>query len=246
MKTKPHENPLIPHARMRGLYRALVEARLLGKRNAGWPRNFEACWAATALDLREGDLTSDSQAPWLTTHVRALGQRKDARAATISDIKRANKNAKFAALLQSSVGDRLFIAIGQAIALKAAGDGVVLAYTAADRMKKSDWHRLAAAAEGQNLPLVIVATPGARDTHLPNLSVPVIPVDAGDPIALYRVAQESIVRARTDGGIAIIECVDCGVDPIQLLAAQLLHKGICTERWLAGVEPAFRNLLAST
>ena len=243
MKPKPFENPLIPHTRMRGLYRALVESRLLGKRTAGWPRGLEACWAATGLDLREGDLTNDSQAPWLTTHVRALGQRKEARAATISDVRTARKNAKCAPPVQGTASDRLFIAIGQAMALKAAGQGVVLAYTPAEEVKKSDWHRLLAAAEPHTLPLVIVATPGPKNAQLPNLNIPVIPVDAGDPVALYRVAQESIVRARTDGGLAIIQCIDCGVDPIQLLASQLLQKGICTQRWLAAVEPAFRTLL---
>lgn len=244
MKPKPYENPLIPHARMRGLYRALVETRLLGKRGAGWPRGLEACWAATALDLQNTDLTSDSQAPWLTAHIRALGQRKEARAATARDVKTSRNEAKALNTSTGRMPDRMFIALGQAMALKAAGEGVVLAYTAADQMKKPDWHRLLAAAEGHNLPLIVVATPGRKDSHLSKLNVPVIPVDAGDPIALYRVAQESILRARTDGGLAIIDCVDCGVDPIHLLATQLLRKGICTQRWLASVEPAFRKLLA--
>ena len=242
---KPYENPLIPHARMRGLYRALVETRLLGKRGMGWPRDLEACWAATALDLREDDLTSDSEAAWLTTHVRAVGRRKDARAATISDLKNAKANRESLPSFKGATPDRLLTAVGQAMALKAAGDGVVLAFAAAGAMRNSDWHRLLAAAEGQNLPLVVVAIPGAKEVQLPHLKVPVIPVDAGDPVALYRVAQESILRARTDGGLAVIQCVRCGVDPVQLLATQLRHKGICTERWLAAVEAAFRKHLAS-
>ncbi len=242
MKPKPFENPLIPHARMRALYRGLVEARVLGERG-GWPKNLEACWVATAIDLGENDLTSDSDAGWLTSHIRALGQRKEARAATISDVRTAKKNSESASV-QSSVPDRMFMAIGQAIALKvAAAQGAVIAYTAADGLKKSEWGRLLLASEAQNLPLIIVAIPGRRESQLHNLKIPVIPVDAGDPVAIYRVAQESIVRARTDGGIAVIECVDCGVDPIALLSTQLLKKGICTTRWLAAVETAFRSLL---
>ena len=75
MGSKAFESPLISHARMRGLYRALVESRVLG-RKGGWPKHFEACWVATALDLRDGDLTSDAQAAWLTNYVRALGARE--------------------------------------------------------------------------------------------------------------------------------------------------------------------------
>lgn len=178
--------------------------------------------------------------------MRALGQRKEARAATLTDVRTAKASREAQVPFHGITPDRLFTALGQSMALKAAGEGVVLAYTAHDEMKKSHWHSLLAAAEGQALPLVIVAIPARKQAQLPNLKIPVIPVDAGDPVALYRVAQESILRARTDGGLAIIQCVPCGVDPIQLLAAQLLHKGICTPRWLAAVEPAFRKLLAST
>ena len=85
MKPKPFENPLIPsrpHARplpRPGRNRGFV----LGERG-GLRENLEACWVATAIDLGENDLTSDSDAGWLTSHIRALGQRKEARAATIS------------------------------------------------------------------------------------------------------------------------------------------------------------------
>lgn len=242
---KPYENPLILHIRMRGLYRAVLEARLLPRRGEGWPRGLEACWAATALDLREGDLTSDSHAPWLTSYVRALGSRKNARAATLSDVRTAKSNRGSMTAFQATASERLFIAVGQAMALRAAGQGVVLTYVATDALKKSAWHSLLAATTGHSLPLVIVAVPGDKDVQLPNLQIPIIPVDAGDPVALYRVAQESILRARTHGALAIIQCVRCGVDPVQLLATQLLHKGICTERWLTTAETGFRTLLAS-
>jgi TPP-dependent pyruvate/acetoin dehydrogenase alpha subunit len=98
---------------------------------------------------------------------------------------------------------------------------------------------------------MIVATPAKAAPDLSDLvrrmgvnSLPVIPVDAGDAVALYRVTQETLVRARADGGVAVIQCVDCATDPIRLLAAQLVKKRICTQRWVTAVEPAFRATLA--
>ena len=84
MGSKAFESPLIGHARMRALYRALVEARGLGRgRAAGlaWPRGFEACLAGTAIDLKDGDLVSAGAGTWLIDHVRRVGAR-DVRRAT--------------------------------------------------------------------------------------------------------------------------------------------------------------------
>lgn len=245
MGSKAFESPLISHARMRGLYRALVESRVLG-RKGGWPKHFEACWVATALDLRDGDLTSDAQAAWLTNYVRALGAREAARAATMAEVKKARTsavNAK-ASAFPGSASDRMFCAVGQAMALKSTGQGVVIAYVAANELKLPQWKHIIAASQDGALPLIIVSTPAQPAPVLDRFNIPVIPVDAGDAIAIYRVAQESIVRARADGRMAIIQCVPCGVDPVKMMAAQLVKKGICTPRWVASVEQTFRPIAA--
>lgn len=60
-------------------------------------------------------------------------------------------------------------------------------------------------AAAQSLPLLYVlegATPPAEACH----GIPVIRVDAFDAVALYRVACESITRAREGGGPTILEC----------------------------------------
>ncbi len=246
MGSKAFESPLISHARMRGLYRALVETRALGKGGRGWPEGMEASWVGTALDLKEGDLTNDGPAGWLTDYVRAVGGRRDARAATRTEVKKTRKSAAAAdsAKFVGSAADRMLCAVGQAMALKAAGQGVVVAYVGLDEMKSADWKRVMAAGAGE-LPLIVVATPDGGKGRLDGLQVPVIPVDAGDVVAIYRVAQESIGRARADGRAAVIECVACEVDPVKLMGAQLVKKKICTERWVRGVEASFHRLAAS-
>ncbi len=156
----------------------------------------------------------------------------------------AEEKAAFA----GSAGERLLCAVGQAMALRAQAEKrVVVAYVAQGEMTAAEWKRVFAAAAG-DLPLVIVCLPGAGKAvdleRVAGVEVPVIPVDAGDVVALYRVAQESIGRARAEGGVVVIECVAMGVDPVKLMAGQLVKKGICTEAWVARVESSVKAMVA--
>ena len=245
MKATTYENPLIPHARMRALYRAVVEARSLSKHlPAGQrvPRGLEACWAATALDLRDGDLTSDRGADALPGYLRAIATRSGSGAPRKAAIDKL-LGAKAAAFKGTSA-ERLFCAVGAAMALKAAQNGAVaMAYVRPGELAGTEWKRLLHVAATGDLPLVIVAA-GAADVPLSSRSAPVIPVDAADAVAIYRVAQECLVRARAEGGVAVIECVPTGLDPAELLAAQLRSKGIATPAWSAAVVSRFGELLS--
>ncbi len=67
------ENPLVPNEKLRQMYRAMAEARVLdehiaklqrrvkGRRRLDSIRGQEACRVSTAIDLGPGDLVSDSQ-----------------------------------------------------------------------------------------------------------------------------------------------------------------------------------------
>ncbi len=238
MGSKAFESPLIPHARMRALYRGLVEARSLNKKKL---RNREACWVAPAIDLKPGDLTSIAKDAWLLDYIRALGTREAARAATRADVAKIDKTpaSKLTPI------DRMLCAVGMAMAVPK--PSVVVAYTAADELTPKEWKRLLTAATDGALPLVIVATPGQTDIsgivkRMGAKAVVVIPVDAGDAVAIYRVMQETLVRARADGGVVVVECIDCRVDPVKLMGSQLVKKKICTQRWVDGVEAAFSRV----
>ena len=98
------------------------------------------------------------------------------------------------------------------------------------------------------LPLILVVLPrwkGAKATDLcvesRRAGVPGIAVDAADAIAVYRVAQESLVRARMGGGAALIEGVRFEIegesagqaaDPVETLAAYLRRRGVASQSWL--------------
>ena len=260
MGSKAFESPLISHARMRAMFRALVETRVLSERAAKTrnaihllPRGLEACWVGPIIDLNPGDLTSLPRASWLANHIRSIGARSTANAASTSNVRNALKAFAAEKATKTSVApiDRLLCSVGMAIALKAAANkAVVTTYVGASDLTTSEWkHFLSVASEGE-LPLIVVVTPAAKPVDVSDIikrigtnTIPVVPVDAADAVALNRVAQETLVRARADGGVAIIECIDCSFDPIAILGAQLVKKKICTDRWVAAVEPTFRATL---
>jgi len=261
MGSKAFESPLISHARMRAMFRALVETRLLSARAAKTrsavhliPYGLEGCWVGPLIDLKPGDLTSLPRATWLADHIRSIGARETANSASLGEVRQALKSFTAEKSTRTNLApiDRLLCSAGMAMALKPSAEkSVAVAYAGAADLTPSEWkHLLTVASEGA-LPLIAVITPDAKPVDISSIvkrmgvnTIPVIPVDAADAVALYRVAQETLVRARADGGIAVIECIDCGADPIAILGAQLVRKKICTARWVANVEPAFRATLA--
>jgi hypothetical protein len=122
-------------------------------------------------------------------------------------------------------------------------------------LNAGEWKRLLTLMGEESPPLVVMVLPGESKVDLEalapkaagsvNAAVPVIPVDVGDAVAIYRVAQETMVRARAGVGAALILGVTCGTDAVKLLGTQLVRKGICTERWVGGVETHLKVLLAT-
>jgi acetoin:2,6-dichlorophenolindophenol oxidoreductase subunit alpha len=118
---------------------------------------------------------------------------------------------------------QLNLASGLAIALQAKKTGnVVMAFCGDSSGVGQRWQEALAFAGEHCLPLLIVvqSTVSSRPTSLsqgkpfPSLiskehacEVPVIPVDADDVVAIYRVAYESIHKARHGGGPTLIQAV---------------------------------------
>jgi hypothetical protein len=245
---------------MRALYRALVELRgLAAQRKLKSFKSVEACWVGTAIDLRDGDLTSDAGAEHeaaLLEHIRAVGKRENAEPVKRGELRRLLKHIgkQRPEAFPGTPLERLLCAVGAAMALKAANTGnVALAFVHENELAAAEWRRLFPLIGQDELPLVLTVLPDAQPLDLeaisrraapsPDQAVPVIPVDAGDAVALYRVAQESFTRARAGGGAAVILGVACKTDPVKLLGKQLVRKGICTERWVKAVQPHMTDLL---
>jgi hypothetical protein len=257
MATKSYESPLTPHARMRALFRALVEARALsahlGRHEGGLAPRTEAPWAAAALELSPGDLLScPGGRTSVAEHIRSIGTRIGSGAPRASSFRSslATRSTPFS----GGEPDRLLCAAGAAMALKASGAGnVVVAFARKDALQAAAWMKLLRLVFEAELPLLLVVFASRKTQLAADLDrladratrppVPVIPVDGADPIALYRVAAESIGRARTGGGAAVLLAETSRTDPIRLLQEQLLTRGIATPRWLTGVAPATQAAL---
>ncbi len=251
-KVAPRENPLVPFALMKRMYAGMVETRLLesyvAKRRGEGKRSpvegQEACRAAVLLNLDAGDLAADD-----TTAVSAAWLRGADLAEVVS--------GQSSALLPSfgDVSQSLAVAVGAAAALKRAKlSRVVIVFLEAET-KRSVLRPMLVLAAREELPMLFVVLPPAEGTaaksvaaEATKLGVPGIPVEAHDAVAICRVAQESLLRARAGGGPALIECVRLAEgkrapDPIAAMAKMLLRVGAADRAWLDSVAPAFHARL---
>lgn len=237
-ETAPHENPLVPNKRLRQIYTAMVQARLLDEHIAKLQRKAkthrrltstfgeEACRVATAIELKQGDLASDAQisaamdllfGATLTPLLRNI-------AAVISGSQTRDRISTNAAIASRQLPwidgaeNRLNMAMGAALTLKTQQqNNIVIAYAYQAELPKRAWKHVLTLAAQLNLPIIFVLLPQADGKgEATNIckearaaGLPGIPVDANDAVALYRVAQESMGRSRGGDGPVLIECISC-------------------------------------
>jgi TPP-dependent pyruvate/acetoin dehydrogenase alpha subunit len=295
-----HENPLVPNAKLRQMYLAMAEARVLDERVAGLKkgvtrlkgpkgskirgrldsiRGEEACRVSTAIDLRPGDLVSDSQAGVvmdllagakvgsLLKRVAELRSGKESRKEIRKKINGAKADGASGRLLPwiDDVGERLRMAMGAALSFKTLGQAnVVVAYVRHGEVGKAVWRKVLELAGKLELPVIFVVLPagrGEKRDRVANLSantarwgVPGIPVDAGDAVALYRVAQESLGRTRGGDGPVLIECMayprgssraGSPDDPLVQMKKFLIGRKVCTKAWLERAGNGLRRRFAA-
>lgn len=195
------ENPLLPNRKLKDLYLLISRARALRRRQPG-SGAIEAIIAAAHLHLEDGDFLSPlpgNKAAETLAAERGTSPSSPQRLPTAAGV---------------SVGLKLGQKERLAMAFAASG-------TAAARANSGWQSALSFAAQSvAPLLLVCIATDkpeprAAADTLTwPNmlkaakpLHVPVLSVDGTDAVALFRVLQESAIRARSGGGPAVLWCV---------------------------------------
>jgi TPP-dependent pyruvate/acetoin dehydrogenase alpha subunit len=284
------ENPLIPNAKLRQIYRAMVRARTLARTLArALPAGgrdglgLEACLVSASVDLGPGDLVSDAIGGGVVEFLRGAGLGAVLRPGKAKRGPVADCGA--AARLPGGMGiaERIWVALGAAAAVKAAGaqakveakaagttagespkdTRVVVVYVLAGEVSAAVWRKALTFAAKRELPVVFVVLParggkgraGGVIALAQRCRVPGIPVDADDAVAIYRVAQESIGRARIGGGAALMECVPFvleGVagkgttpsDGIAGLERYLLQRGVATRMWMEREAKGFAKQVA--
>lgn len=236
-KTVQRENPLVPHKKLRQIYTAMVEARVLDEHIAGLRRKSkarrkldsirgqEACRVSTAIELKSSDLISDAQfraslGPLFGDPLDSLlrfaesAPSKQKRAVVSNEQTIAKRQLPWV----ENVNDRLKLALGAALAFRTSGQrNIVVVYLYPVEISRELWHEVLKLAATLNLPVILVVLPSQRArknagtinicAKARSAGLPGIPVDASDAVALYRVAQEAIGRTRAGDGPVLIECI---------------------------------------
>ena len=230
------ENPLLPHAKLIAMYAGMLECKLLERRAASLLRGGVRAWLPFAgrEALLTGVMHNLLPQDWVSVGSSDPVMRFLRGAAPA----RLLKNLREGKTIEDSdngvlppmedVAARLAMAAGVALAGKAAKQTVAVAYLDASETR-ADWTDVLATAAKLELPMIFVcqdkarATPATKTlrntdwkrlgTAAARLGVPVIPVDGQDLIAMYRVAQESIGRARMGLGPTVIWCMRWELGP---------------------------------
>ena len=215
------ENPLLPHSKLRELHALMVRCRKLEQKQTSSGPVREALLAATLIHLLPGDLLSAGAGDRVVEKLAPEDKQKRPAGSLIGG---------------ASLDARLQVCASAARGLQAAGaDGVLLAFADAGGPERG-WMEALEWAQTSQLPLVLAcsdatngAASGLRKSSEPAIDfssmsrfarrhhLPVLTVDGEDAVAVYRVMQESVLRARQGGGPSVLWAVMTPVRAIPMM-----------------------------
>lgn len=184
------ENPLIPNARLRQIYLAMIQARMLARAVPARRRNnatlsIEACLVSPTIDLCASDLVSDALDGGVLDFLRGAMLVEVLGSGRISRRRGVTAGCGEAARLPDVPGvtERIWAALGAAAGLKAAAArskaeaksggteprqaGVVVAYAFPGEMTAALWRKALTFAREKELPILFVVLPAARPKGSP-------------------------------------------------------------------------------
>lgn len=251
----------------------------------------EAAAVGIAIDLRPEDTIGPSHRDFITNFIKgvplnAMFCQLYARAASPDKGRSSPAHCGYAPLNvitpSSTIAAQLNIATGVALANKMKkNDNIAVAFSGDGSTSLGFWHEALNFAGVHDLPIIFVvqnnlwaeSVPIQLQTRVEDLSIkaqaygfPGITVDGNDVVAVYRVAQESIARARQGGGPTLIECktyrwyghseIDPAKyrnpeevehwkadDPITNMEKYLTGKGLFTKEWKDEIVSEFNREL---
>jgi len=205
------ENPLLPHNKLRELHTLMLRCRTLDQKQASRASAREALLAATLIHLLPGDLLSGNNGDRVLEKLAPEGKHHQPAGTLIGG---------------DALNARLTVCAAAARGLQAAGsDGILLAFAHAGSPEPG-WMAALEWAQASQLPFLLAcadATNGAHSTSRKGAKaaldfstmsrfakrhhLPVLTVDGEDAVAVYRVMQESVLRARQGGGPSVLWAV---------------------------------------
>jgi hypothetical protein len=222
-------SPLISDEKFRQLYSALLQCKVLDQQlqaSSGYERwsGREAATAGVVACLRSGDSVAPTPGGMLAVHLR--------RPAFVPI------DGADVATSRLTPEEQLAEAAGNALRHKLERRGRIAAVfvTAAEPDRLCDVFGTVAR---DLLPFFCVV-----DSRIQLSDIPVIRVDGSDAVAVYRVAHESIRRAREGGGPTIMECAEWpeengSLDPLEKLEQYLIDKKIFRADWRQQVDQRY-------
>ncbi len=222
------ENPLLPHRRLIELYELMKSVHSLNGRRPE-TAGYEAVRAATLIQMEAGDVLCPRNENKSTAVLSKQNKRG-----------RKAESSPFGSSEQHALRDPTLPDLAALIALgmKTAGrKNVAISITNPDIA--ANWTAVLTMAQAERLPLiVIIADRTSPDKKLATdltwdsmsrlarkLKLPTVAVDGEDAVALYRVVQECMHRAKHGDGPALVWC--------SYLAETSQHKA---SRSIAGME----------
>jgi TPP-dependent pyruvate/acetoin dehydrogenase alpha subunit len=223
---------LISDEKFRELYAALLLCRMLDERlqeNVDYERwaGCEAGSAGVAACLRSGDTIAPTPRGLLADYL-------------------LNASLLVANKATDAIAAQLAVATGDALRHKLEKQtNVTVVFTRGD--EPDDACEAFTIADRHSLPILYVLEGGQPLTEVCG-GIPVICVDGCDAVAVYRVAHESIVRAREGGGPTIMECASWPVsgesqDPLARLEHYLADKKLFRQSWKQQLEKKYHQTL---
>lgn len=277
---EPFENPLVPNARLKQMLLAMHRARAVERavplrRRAGLT-GLEACLVAPAIDLGPEDLISDALHGPALSFLRGtpLHAALDPGARSRKKPVLADSGAADPLAWSPRSDDRLWMALGAAAGQRASRKtspadgnanrtGALVCYLRAGQVTPAVLGRAFQFSSEHRLAILFIALPASiRDsvagvTAIGRLAqrsgIPAMATDRNDAVAIYRVAQESLGRARSGGGPALIECAPFVLhgasgrgqtaDALAVIEQYTLARTIVSPEWIAREHRAFARHL---
>jgi 2-oxoisovalerate dehydrogenase E1 component alpha subunit len=239
---------LLDARKLKALYAALVRCRMLEERLAARMRRRaraasaesafgeEALLVGAAFDLLPGDCVAPSPRASIASFIQGAALPE-----SISETGNDGESMPGCAV-------KLGIGAGLALAFKTQKKPhVALCLMGQTQLTHSAWEEALAFAGKHKLPVVFVvktrSSAGKPPQPTPGNSVPAITVDGSDVVAVYRVMQEAIRRARQGYGPSLIEGRLHGKDPLEVMEHYLRQRGLWSDAWRDRLAADFRAKL---
>jgi TPP-dependent pyruvate/acetoin dehydrogenase alpha subunit len=232
--------------KLKALYAAMLKSRMLEEKlrhlaqqgkvpgDSLAPAGHEAVIVGTAMHLQREDFIAPSRSLFLAASVQG---------APTEEIFKQLSGSR--ALPDMPLATQLTAGSSAALALKLrAHHNVALSIVEGDKSAPNFWHEAVSFASRHLLPIVFVictdpSEPELRD-QAHELGLPGITVDGNDVVAVFRVAQESIRRARGGHGPCVIECKVAHThdghsypdhDPVAFMEGYLQRRKLWSDGW---------------